>query len=58
METASNDSTISFRQLVAETIENMVEIVYIKTCDYGYIPLPNNVHPVGEYSIEVVLKKI
>ncbi|HLQ24568.1 MAG TPA: class I SAM-dependent methyltransferase [Acidiferrobacterales bacterium] len=49
--------TFSFRKVVQEAIGDQVEWIYLKVCDEGWLPLPDRVHPVGEYQIEAVLKK-
>lgn len=49
--------TLSFRRVLSETIPD-AEWVDFKVLDEGYdYSLPEDVHPVGEYAIEAILRK-
>lgn len=48
--------TKSLRGTISTAIPN-ANIVVFRVLDEGYIKLPKNVHPVGEYSIEAIIKK-
>jgi SAM-dependent methyltransferase len=55
---AEQPCTLSLQELIESTVGNQVYIEYIKVCSDGWLALPCNVHPVGEYQIEVVLRKV
>ena len=49
--------TLSLRGLLGECLP-AAEVLYVKTCDAGWVPLPEDQHSGGEYSIEAVIKKV
>lgn len=49
--------TVSLHRIVDEAIGDQVDWVYLRVCDEGWKPLPDHVHPIGEYQIEAVLRK-
>jgi len=53
----SPPDTVSFRRVVEEAIGKEAEWIYLKICKEGWVPLPDHVHPRGEYQIEAVLRK-
>lgn len=51
-------NTYDILRVIEKSLDNKVEIVYAKVCDTDYnYSLPENVIPVGEYQIEVVMRK-
>lgn len=54
---ASLPDTVSLRQVIDDAIGNQIEWIYLKVCNRGWLPLPDRVHPVGEYQIEAVVRK-
>jgi SAM-dependent methyltransferase len=48
--------TLPLRQTVLEAIPN-ANIVSFKVLKDGWVKVPSNKHPVGEYSIEIIVKK-
>lgn len=52
-------NTHSIIRVIKKALDKRVEIVYAKVCDGGYnYSLPLEAIPVGEYSIEIVMRKI
>ena len=49
--------TLGVREIINDNLKDF-KIVYLKVCDEGYHSLGPNKHSEGEYSIEVVAKKI
>jgi len=54
-------NTLGLQQLVNDALYGCIgsspEMIYIKTCDEGWKPCPEEVHSQGEYSIEMVVRK-
>lgn len=53
----SPPDTFSLKRVIEDAIGKEVEWAYLKVCKEGWVPLPDHVHPVGEYQIEAVLRK-
>ena len=54
-----NDESISTIPIIPFISKkfNDLELIYKKKCNEGWKETPSNIHPVGEYSIELVYKK-
>ena len=54
-----NDKSISTIPIIPFISKkfNDLELIYKKKCNEGWKETPSNIHPVGEYSIELVYKK-
>ena len=49
-------STIPIIPFISEKFDDL-ELIYEKRCKEGWEKSANNVHPTGEYSIELVYRK-
>lgn len=56
-ESEESPHTKSLKKTILTAIPS-ADIVVFRVLNDGYLRLPNNVHPVGEYSIEAIIKKI